>query len=66
MVPPNFYEDDSTWVASKLSGAAGGLGAEAIKIKHLLLRFGCALEDLRGKVVDILDRLVKLSPPRAD
>ena len=26
-VPLNFTEDDVTWVASKLSGAAGALGA---------------------------------------
>ena len=29
-LPLDFIEDDVTWVASKLSGAAGALGAEAI------------------------------------
>ena len=29
-VPLDFTEDDVTWVASKLSGAAGALGAEAM------------------------------------
>ena len=32
-VPLDFTEDDVTWVASKLSGAAGALGAEAIEIR---------------------------------
>ena len=27
-IPLEFMEDDITWVASKLSGAAGALGAE--------------------------------------
>ena len=30
-VPLDFTEDDVTWVASKLSGAAGTLGAEATR-----------------------------------
>ena len=38
-VPLNFTEDDVTWVASKLSGAAGALGAEAIELRNWLLRF---------------------------
>ena len=29
-VPLDFTEDDVTWVASNLSGAAGALGAEAM------------------------------------
>ena len=29
-VPLDFTEDDMTWVASNISGAAGVLGAEAI------------------------------------
>ena len=49
-VPLDFTEDDVTWVASKLSGAAGALGAEAIELRNWLLRFGCASEELR--VVD--------------
>ena len=32
-VPLDFTEDDVTWVASKLSGTAGALGAEAIELK---------------------------------
>ena len=41
-VPLDFTEDDVTWVASKLSGAAGALGAEAMELRNWLLRFGCA------------------------
>ena len=34
-------------VASKLSGAAGALGAEAIDLINWLICFGCASEELR-------------------
>ena len=34
MVPLDFTEDDVTWVASKLSGSAGALGAEAIELRN--------------------------------
>ena len=33
-VPLDFTEDDVTWVASKLSGAAGALGAEAMELRN--------------------------------
>ena len=46
-VPLDFTEDDVTWVASKLSGAAGALGAEAIELRNWLLCFGCASKELR-------------------
>ena len=36
-VPLEFTEDDVTWVASKISGAAGVLGAEAIELRNWLL-----------------------------
>ena len=32
--PLIFTEDDVTWVASKISGAAGTLGVEAIEMRH--------------------------------
>ena len=32
MVPLDFTEDDVMWVASKLSGATGALGEEAIDL----------------------------------
>ena len=38
--PLDFTEDDVTWVASKLSGAAGALGVEVIELRNWLLRFG--------------------------
>ena len=41
-VPLEFTEDDVMWVASKLSGAAGALGAEAMELHNWLLHFGCA------------------------
>ena len=33
-VPLNYTEDDVTRVASKLSGAAGALGAEAMELRN--------------------------------
>ena len=30
----NFMEDDMTWVASKISGAAGALGEEVIQLRN--------------------------------
>ena len=54
-VPLEFTEDDVTWVASKLSGAAGALGAEASKMGNWLLCFGCASEDLRVVVAILAD-----------
>ena len=54
-VPLDFTEDDVTWVASKLSGAAGALGAEAMELRNLLLRFGCASEELRVVVASLAD-----------
>ena len=52
-VPLNFTENDVTWVASKLSSAAGTLGAEAMELRNWLLCFGCASEELRV----VVDRL---------
>ena len=39
-VPLDFTEDDFMWVASKLSGAAGALGADKIELRNWLLHFG--------------------------
>ena len=41
MVPLDFTEDEVTWVVSKISGAAGALGAEAIELRNWLLHFRC-------------------------
>ena len=52
-VPLDFTEDNIMWVASKLSNAAGALGAEAVEMRNWLLCFGCVSEELRF----IIDRL---------
>ena len=57
--PLNFTEDDVTWVASKLSGATGALGVEAIDLRNWILRFGCASEELRV----VITRLADWMPP---
>ena len=62
-VPLDFTEDSMTWVASKLSGAAGALGAEAIELHNLLLRFGCASEELRVAVARLDDWVATPPPP---
>ena len=51
----NFTEDDVMWVASKLSGAAGALGSEAIEFRNWLLRFRFASEELRVLVASLAD-----------
>ena len=38
-VPLELTEDDVTWVASKLSSAAGALGAEALELRNLIIFF---------------------------
>ena len=62
-VPFDFTEDDVMWVASKLSGAAGVLGAEATELRNWLLRFGCASEELRVVVARLADWMANSSPP---
>ena len=62
MVPLNFTEDDVTWFASKLYGAAGALGAEAMDLRNWLLRFGCASEEFRFVVASLADWMAN-SPP---
>ena len=54
-VPLNFTEDDITWVVSKLFGTAGALRTEAIELINWLLRFRCALEELRVFVVRLAE-----------
>ena len=61
-VPLDFTEDDVTWVASKLSGAAGALGAEAIELRNWLLCFGCASEELRVVVSRLADWMAPPPP----
>ena len=64
-VPLNFTEDDVTWVASKLSGAAGALGAEAMELCNWFLCFGCASEEFRVVVASLADWMANSSPPWA-
>ena len=49
----NFTEDDITWFASNLSGAADVLVVEVIELRNWLIRFGCVTEELRV-VISIL------------
>ena len=51
------------WVASKFSGAAGALGAEAIELRNWLPRFVCASEELRGVFTSLAYRMANSSPP---
>ena len=64
-VPLDFTEDDVTWVASKLSGAAGALGAEAIELRNWLLCFRGASEELRVVVARLADWMANSSFPWA-
>ena len=64
-VPLNFTEDDVTWVASKLSDAAGALGAEAIEVINWLLCFGCVSEELRVVFSRLDDWMANSSTPWA-
>ena len=63
MVLLDLTEDDVTWVASKLSSAAGALGAEAMDLRNWLLRFGCASEELRVVVASLADWMTNSFPP---
>ena len=55
MIPLDFTEDDVTWVASKLSGSAGALGAEAMELRNWFLCFGCASEEFRVVVASLIN-----------
>ena len=62
-LPLDFTEDDVTWVASKLSGAAGALGAEAMELRNWFLCFGYASKDFRVVVANLADWMANSSPP---
>ena len=53
------------WVASKISGTAGALGAEAIELINWILCLGCASEELRVVVTRLSDWMDNSSSPRA-
>ena len=62
-VPFDFTEDDVMRVASKLSGAAGALGAEAIDLINWLICFGCASEELRVVLARLAYRMANSPLP---
>ena len=62
-VPLYFTEDDVTWVASNISGAAGKLEADAIEMRNCLLCFVCASEELRIFIARLDDWMANSSPP---
>ena len=51
----DLLEDDITWLTSKLSGAAGATLVEATKLKHSMLRFRYASEELRDIIPEMVD-----------
>ena len=61
-VPLDLLEEYFTWVESKLSGAAGAMGVEAIYLRNWLLRFGCALGGFRVVITDMADWMANSSP----
>ena len=61
----HFTENDIPWVASKLSGAAGALGAEAIELRNWILCFACSSEELRVTVSRLADWMTNFYPPWA-
>ena len=62
----DFSEENITWVASKLSGAAGVLGEEAIELRNWLLFFGCESEEFRVVVANLKDWMANSTPPWDD
>ena len=64
-MPFDLSDDNITRVASKISGAAGSLGAEVIEMRNWLLCFGCAPEDFIVVVADLSDWMYNFPPPRA-
>ena len=51
-------------VASKLSGAAGALGAEVIELRCWFLSFECALEEFRIAVANLDNWMANSYLPR--
>ena len=54
-----------TWVASKLSGAAGALVPEAIELRNWLLCFGCTSKEFRVVVTRLAEWIANSPPPWA-
>ena len=51
------------WVTSKLSGTAGVLGAEAIELRIWILSYGCASEEFRIVVANLVHWMATPHPP---
>ena len=51
----DFTEDGIMWVPSKVSGAAGLLGAEDIELRNWIIYFWCSSEELRVLVAKLDD-----------
>ena len=64
-MPLDFSEEDVTWVASKLSGAAGALGAEAIKLRNSLVFFRSTLDEFKVVIANLADWMANSYPPTA-
>ena len=64
-MPLDFSEDDVMWDASKLSGAAGALGAEVIDLRNWLPHFRCAPEEFIFDIANLAEWMAKPPPPWA-
>ena len=63
MVPLDLSKNNITWVTSKISSAAGALGAEAIELINWLLHFGRASEKFIVIFADLTDWMANSSSP---
>ena len=62
-VPLDFSEHNFVWVAYKLSGATGALGAEVIELRNWLICFRCVSEEFRVVFSDMYDCMANFSYP---
>ena len=63
MFPLDLSKDNVTWVTSRISSAAGALGAEAIDLINWLLHFGRVSEKFIVIVADLTDWVANSSSP---
>ena len=62
-VPLYFSEENITWVASKLSGTAGALGAEETELRNWILCFRCVSDEFIVVVANMEDYMANLPLP---